>query len=540
MKIKKLISSFTATAMIAAAAQPFSVCDLIAADIEEAPEFTQGENDIFKYNIYSDHIELDGIKKGTEPVVIPAEIDGLPVTDWNYNTSLNFSLSRGFSIAEDNKYFEIIDDCLICTYSMTDIGYIGEYRLENDTYTIPDGIKIIANSAHASDLWMHHINIPDSVEILGFGAFQGSSLEDLYVPKNVHEIGDCALNAGRISSLELSPENPYFDMVDGAIMNEEHTELVHVAPYIESDNYVIPEGIDTIGGNAFINCRKMKAVTIPSTYTGDYRFLERLNSIENIFVSDDNPEYTDMDGVLFSKDLKTLLKFPERKNENGAYVVPEGTEKIGALAFYFNHLNDITFPTTLSEMVGYSLYTTYHYSGVMTFLNPKTPLSRCLTYFTTNYDSETGKTDYLVTVRGYKGSTAERFARDNKANFEAIDDEIPLTTTSKTTTTTTTTATVTTKSTTTATAAISTSKSASASTTTTSTAASTTTAPVTVKGDVNNDGQLSAADLVSMSSFLLGKKNGTVNTDNSDLNGDKNVDVFDLCILRKMLVSKEK
>lgn len=526
MKIKKLLSSFTAAAMIAVTVQNLAVFDVntaVAADNEEITEFTKGENDIFKYNIYGDHIELDGIKSGTDPVVIPAEIDGLPVTDWNYNTALNFSSSRGLSIAEDNMFFEIIDDCLICTNSMTDIGYFGEYRLENDTYTIPDGIKIIANSAHAGDLWLHHINIPESVEILGAGAFQGSYIEELYIPKNVREIGNCALNSHKCSSLDISPENPYFDMVDGAIMNEAHTELVQVASYLESDNLIIPEGIDTIGGNAFINCKKITSITIPSTYTGDYRFTERLNYLENIFVSDSNPEYTDIDGVLFSKDLKTLLKYPERKNEKGAYVVPEGTEKIGALAFYFNWLNDITFPTTLNEMESYSIYTTYHYSGVMTFLNPKTPLSRCLTYFDTRYNHETGATEYFVTVRGYKGSTAERFAKDSKANFEAIDDEIPVTTAaSQTTATTTAKSTTTTK------------------TTTAATTTATTSAPEVIMGDVNMDGKVNTADLVSMSGFLLGKKADTVSMENSDLNDDKTIDVFDLCILRKIILFKQE
>ena len=573
MKIRKYIASFLAASLLAGASQPVGVSDTViaaAADDGDAVTFTQGENDIFKYNIYADHIELDGIKSGSEPVVIPAEIEGLPVTDWNYNTKLSLSSSREFSIADDNMNFAVINDCLICTHSMTDIGYIGEYRLDEDTLTIPDGVKIIANSAHARDGWLKHINIPESVEVIALSAFQGSLIEELYIPKNVREIGSCALNAPYCTSLDIAEDNPWFDMVNGAVMNEEHTKLVHVACYTESDNYVIPEGVTSIDRDAFINCKKITAITVPSTYTDDYRFIEWLYYLRDIYVSKDNPEYTDVDGVMFSKDLKTLLKYPERKNEDGAYVVPEGTEKIGPLAFYFNHLNDLTFPATLKDMELYSLYTVYHYSGTMTFLNPKTPLSRCLTYFTTGYNHDTGETIYYVTVRGYKGSTAERFAESSKAKFEVIDEQPPVTTstttTSKTTTTTSTTLKPATSTTTTSKTTITTSTTSKPATSTTTTSKTTTTTSTTskpatsttttsktttttsetttstvnaaVKGDSNGDGDVNTADIVCMSSFLLGKKTGSVSIENSDLNGDKIIDVFDLCALRRMVIAK--
>ena len=143
MFIKKLIPCFLSTAMLCSS---LSVMPITAADDTADAEFTAAENDTFKYNIYSDHIELNGIKKGTDPVVIPAEIDGLPVTDWNYNTYLSSVKTRGLTIDENNPYFIIEDDSLICKTSMTLIGYIGDYRKDNQTYTIPDGIKILANS----------------------------------------------------------------------------------------------------------------------------------------------------------------------------------------------------------------------------------------------------------------------------------------------------------------------------------------------------------------------------------------------------------
>lgn len=545
--IKKMISSLTAAAVLCSLVPYYPVT---AAD--GTAGFTAAENDIFKYNIYSDHIELNGIKKGDDPVVIPAEIDGLPVTDWNYNTALDSVASRGLSIDENNPNFVIEDDSLICKTSMTLIRYIGEYRKEAPTYTIPDGIKIVANKAFYNALWMEHINIPDSVEVIGKSAFSITMVDEFHLSKNVREFSEGAFITFKLNNIDLDPENPYFDTVNGSIMNEDHTELVLIPSYVKVDEFVIPEGTDTIRANACLNARDIRDLVLPSTYVGDIRFIEDMYGLENVYVSEDNPEYCDIDGVLFSKDKKTLLKYPDHKNYRDAYVVPDGTVKIGPLAFYYSDLRDLTFPASVSEMELYSIYTTYHYQGVMTFLNPKVNLSRCLTYFTQSYNHDTGETTHLVTVRGYKNSTAAAFARDNQANFEELEGEPPKTTTAPAATTTKATSTTTTKTTpattsmttaktTSSTTSKTTTKTTSSTTSKTTTSATATTAPVSViVGDINNDKDVNAADLVTMSSFLHGKKVNGVKAESSDINKDNSVDSLDLCLLRKLILSGMK
>ena len=59
-------------------------------------------------------------------------------------------------------------------------------------------------------------------------------------------------------------------------------------------------------------------------------------------------------------------------------------------------------------------------------------------------------------------------------------------------------------------------------------------------GDCNFDGEIGAADLVTLSSFILGKKTAvSITTESSDFDGDGIVDIFDMVALRK-LVTKEK
>ena len=76
-------------------------------------------------------------------------------------------------------------------------------------------------------------------------------------------------------------------------------------------------------------------------------------------------------------------------------------------------------------------------------------------------------------------------------------------------------------------------------TTTAETTTTTTAAPEAVKGDVNGDGELGAADLVMLNKWLLGDKSAELREwKNADLDGDGRVDTFDLCLLRQSLLQK--
>lgn len=74
-------------------------------------------------------------------------------------------------------------------------------------------------------------------------------------------------------------------------------------------------------------------------------------------VSNDNPYYTSIDGVLFTKDKKTLVDFPSNKELDG-YLVPLGTQTIWSDAFIdWNFLNNfdysvyIVIPGTVKNII---------------------------------------------------------------------------------------------------------------------------------------------------------------------------------------------
>lgn len=70
--------------------------------------------------------------------------------------------------------------------------------------------------------------------------------------------------------------------------------------------------IATIETYAFEGCSALTDITIPETCTtlGDFVF-DGCSALKEIQVADSNPNYQDIDGVLFSKDGSTLIKYPD-------------------------------------------------------------------------------------------------------------------------------------------------------------------------------------------------------------------------------------
>lgn len=118
---------------------------------------------------------------------------------------------------------------------------------------------------------------------------------------------------------------------------------------------VIPEEIDgkpvtEIGKDAFVTsvAEKIEIHAGIDYIAGENPFVDA-NRLKEINVSPDNAEYSSQDGILFSKDGKTLLHYPAARGES-SYTIPEGVETIGVAALYDCGLNEIKLPSSLSTL----------------------------------------------------------------------------------------------------------------------------------------------------------------------------------------------
>ncbi len=97
----------------------------------------------------------------------------------------------------------------------------------------------------------------------------------------------------------------------------------------------IPDTVNNIGETAFSSCGKLESIYIPdSVVTIENRAFYNCASLEAIDVDEKNQYYTDVDGVLFDKNVRELIAYPAGKTTVD-YVVPNGVKNIWDFAFYY-------------------------------------------------------------------------------------------------------------------------------------------------------------------------------------------------------------
>ena len=156
----------------------------------------------------------------------------------------------------------------------------------------------------------------------------------------------------------------YIDHGDGTLTLSKYDENDHwigdgVTPAPVGD-FALPGEIDgktvvAIGRNYFTG-NKMTAISIPASVTNISAYaLCHESGLTNIAIAADNPAYKSVDGILYTRDGKTLVACPHAKG--GDVVVLPGTETVGRYAFYSNgSLTSVSLPDGLKGIEPYAFY----------------------------------------------------------------------------------------------------------------------------------------------------------------------------------------
>lgn len=98
-------------------------------------------------------------------------------------------------------------------------------------------------------------------------------------------------------------------------------------------HYTVPYGVTTIGYSAFSGCSALQSIDIPESveFIWDSAF-DGCSALQSINVAENNDHYTSIDGILFSKDLTSIIKYPIGK-ESKAYKIPDRVTEINNKAF---------------------------------------------------------------------------------------------------------------------------------------------------------------------------------------------------------------
>ena len=198
------------------------------------------------------------------------------------DTFNGMSSLKNINVAKENSnYFS--ENNFIYTTNYNDLVYaISSEKVLN----INNNVKTIKTMALIGCKNAEIINIPDNVEKIEGSVFSEANkvLKQINIGKGVNNLNvDCIITVDDfIEKVNIDEENPYYSSDENYIYNKDKTKILRFIKDVES--YKIPEGVLTIGSNAFYTMSsKLKNIEFPNTLiTIENRAFSNCTNLEKI------------------------------------------------------------------------------------------------------------------------------------------------------------------------------------------------------------------------------------------------------------------
>ena len=206
---------------------------------------------------------------------------------------------------------------------VSSIGNYAFYGCSSVEYVTFDGVSVqgtsIGDYAFAKNTNLRTVTYADKsrVTVIGNGAFSDcTSLKEVVIPKDIVSIG-----------------------------NEVYANNANVGKVVFAEG---GKRID-FGTRVFLNCKALTSVDLPSTIEElPLGMFEGCISLEAINVDDDNPNFCDIDGVVYSNDLTTIYYYSLKK---GNVTLPTSVTTIMGGVFKGNkNITEFTFGESITSV----------------------------------------------------------------------------------------------------------------------------------------------------------------------------------------------
>ena len=297
----------------------------------------------------------------------------------------------------DNITWKIEKDVLTLSGkgNMKDCGHKKPLRDKED-YVICEDRKYGYNEYYDEIQEVKEVVVEEGITGIGSHAFEAIGIKKATIASSVKTIGHCAFKKTNLEQIIIS------DSV--SFIGEEAFDECHDLKSVQ-----LSKNIKKIPRNAFASCYSLKEINIPKkvefigrqafqdclwlrkvNYTSDSKLKEidilafdgcniekmmipsgverihsdAINSSHEIIADKNNPYFLSEKGVLFSKDKKTLVCYPNRKTES-TYRIPTGVKTIERAAFCKNDfLEKLIMPDTVTTVKKYACLAADHLKTV--------------------------------------------------------------------------------------------------------------------------------------------------------------------------------
>ena len=227
---------------------------------------------------------------------------------------------------------------------------------------------------------MNTVTTPKGITRIDIDAYphEGThtDIDVLHLSSDIQEVNTSGVVEFRYTlpkAYQVDEDNPRFTVVDGVLFSKDMKTLMAFPRRDEDFEYIIPDGVKCIHEEAFFNakhlvsvvipdsveeiehcafvqCTSLRKVVLPKSLKNMVITAFHCCHLEEISIDPSNAHYRIIDNVLFSKDMKVLVKYLATKKE-ASYQIPEGVAKIEDRAFEnADILQHIEFPSSLKEI----------------------------------------------------------------------------------------------------------------------------------------------------------------------------------------------
>ncbi len=312
------------------------------------------------------------LPSGTTSVSFPASLTSIQRDFFNWYAR---NLEKIY-VSPENESFIIDENGVLFSKDKTVLFRYPVKNLNITSYSIPDGVKVIAPYAFSDAEYLTRIILPDTVTTVGRNAiYNCTALEEIAIPASVKEIDIQSFsNNPNVKSLTFAEGIELETIAISAFSNLSGVEHITIPASVKEikqaafsscaslvsvefeegsklekledvfslcvklKNISIPEGVTEYGYTMFFGCSSLESIEIGASVEkiGSKAF-SNCPKLSGITVDEENKFFkVDEYGVLYNADKTLLVRCPEGNTAAVDYVIPDTVKEIQAEAFRNN------------------------------------------------------------------------------------------------------------------------------------------------------------------------------------------------------------
>ena len=272
---------------------------------------------------------------GLKTIIIPGTVKTISTSAFAFNTTLEtVVLEEGVQIIGQQAFNGCSNlKSINLPQSLTKIGHLAFYDCKKiERVTIPRGVRDIGWYAFANCTLLSDAVFENGNDIVSDSCFTNcSNLRKVTIPSTVQTINSTAFNnCLKLDEINLE-DNQSYVFGNGILKTADGTQIVFMTNGLLANisTLEIPDGVTNFGMNIGLYTN-IKQIKVPSALESLGTANKFPTSISNVIVDENNTRYALENGILYTKDDKTLIMcYLKEKDIN----IEEGILTLNAYCF---------------------------------------------------------------------------------------------------------------------------------------------------------------------------------------------------------------